>query len=117
LIANARREATHYDINLFRHGRKLAKSLVTLEALWTAVRDHLAGGHDAAVRARETASIIATARWSYVAALHRAESRGQHQRDDAPQTLPQFERRQTVSGIDHIRSSFCADFAGVWSVA
>jgi succinate dehydrogenase/fumarate reductase flavoprotein subunit len=115
LIANARREATHYDINLFRHGSKLAKSLVALEALWTEVRDHLAGGPDAAVRARETASIIATARWSYVAALHRCESRGQHQRDDAPQILPQFERRQTVSGIDHIRSSFCADSAGVWT--
>jgi aspartate oxidase len=74
--------------------------------LWQAVRDRLQGDGLAAVRARETAAIAASARWSYTAALNRRETRGLHRREDQRSMLPQFERRQLVSGLDRIRSSF-----------
>lgn len=106
VIAAARAEATHYDKNLFRSGEKLARSLIVLGDLWQAVRDRLQGDGLAAVRARETAAIAASARWSYTAALNRRETRGLHRREDQRSMLPQFERRQLVSGLDRIRSSF-----------
>jgi len=106
IVAAARTEATHYDKNLFRSCEKLAQSLIVLGDLWQAVRDHLQGNGLAAVRAREAAAIVASARWSYTAALHRRESRGMHQREDQRSLLPQFERRQLLSGLDRVRSSF-----------
>jgi succinate dehydrogenase/fumarate reductase flavoprotein subunit len=117
VIAAARAEATHYDKNLFRSGEKLARSLTVLDELWQDVRDRLHGDGLAAVRARETAAIVASARWSYTAALHRRETRGQHQREDLQTTLPQFARRQVISGLDHVRSDFEARSRLVEAVA
>jgi L-aspartate oxidase len=111
VIAAARVEATDYDKNLFRSADKLKRSLRVLDELWLEVRDHLHGAGMSAVRARETAAIVATARWSYTAALQRRESRGQHQREDAASAAPQFERRQVVSGLDRIRSNFAVHTA------
>jgi succinate dehydrogenase/fumarate reductase flavoprotein subunit len=109
LIAAARSEATDYDKNLFRSGDKLEASLQVLDGLWNTLRDGLDAGRQDALRAREAAAIVASARWSYTAALHRHESRGQHQRVDLPQAAPQFARRQIVSGLDHIRSNFSGE--------
>jgi succinate dehydrogenase/fumarate reductase flavoprotein subunit len=106
LVSEARHEATHYDKNLFRSGEKLARSLRVLDGLWCEARDHLQGDGPELVRAREAAALIASARFSYTAALARRESRGQHQREDATHTLPQFQQRQTLWGLDHIRSGF-----------
>jgi succinate dehydrogenase/fumarate reductase flavoprotein subunit len=108
IIEAARSEATHYDKNLFRAAPKLERSLTVLDALWNDVRDHLQGEGADVVRAREAAGVIAAARWSYTAALNRHETRGQHQREDAPATLPQYARRQQLRGLDHIESSFAA---------
>jgi L-aspartate oxidase len=105
IIGTARDEATHYDKNLFRTRDKLRASLEVLDDLWRQIRDHSPGSLNA-LRAREAAAIVATARWSYNAALHRAESRGIHQRDDAPRTLPRFGVRQAVAGLDRVTSSF-----------
>ena len=106
LITLAREEATAYDKNLFRSGDKLERSLSVLDGLWTEARDHLQGGPSTAVRAREAAAVIASARWSYTAAVHRRESRGQHQREDAVAMVPGFARRQRLSGIDRPKSTF-----------
>jgi succinate dehydrogenase/fumarate reductase flavoprotein subunit len=106
LLANARDEATHLDKNLFRTGPKLARSLGVLDDLWNEARDHLQADGLAAVRAREAAAVIATARWSYTAAWHRDESRGMHQREDAPAARPEHARRQVVGGLDQLTSSF-----------
>jgi succinate dehydrogenase/fumarate reductase flavoprotein subunit len=108
VITAARDEATHYDKNLFRTGDKLERSLGVLHAQWHTLRHHLRGERADALRARETAAIVATARWSYTAALNRRESRGLHQREDATGTLPQFARRQIVSGLEEIRSNFAS---------
>ena len=107
IIHAARSEATALDKNLFRSGDKLVKSLAVLDRLWDEVSDHLYGPGVESVRAREAAAIVATARWSYTAALHRDESRGMHQREDRPASLPQFARRQTLRGLNMI----CSDFA------
>jgi succinate dehydrogenase/fumarate reductase flavoprotein subunit len=106
LIAGAREEATHLDKNLFRSESKLTASLTVLHDLWRDARDHLQGIGLDAVRAREAVAIVAAARWSYTAALHRDESRGMHQREDAPALRPELARRQLVAGLDQLTSSF-----------
>jgi succinate dehydrogenase/fumarate reductase flavoprotein subunit len=108
LLASASDEATHLDKNLFRTGHKLVQSLGVLDQLWSEARDHLRGDGLDAVRAREAASVLATARWSYTAALARDESRGMHQRDDALGGRPELARRQRIAGLDQLTSSFHA---------
>jgi len=106
VIATAREEATHYDKNLFRTATKLHDSLAVLQSLWDETRGSLQGVRESTLRARETAALVATARWSVTAAFHRQESRGQHQREDAATPRPEFARRQTLEGIDRIASDF-----------
>ncbi len=106
MIATAREEATDYDKNLFRSHTKLRASLEVLAGLWREARESLRGMRESTLRAREAAAIVATARWSYTAALHRHESRGQHQREDATTLQRRFDRRQTIKGLDQIVSDF-----------
>ena len=109
LIAQAREEATHLDKNLFRTEDKLLASASVLDGLWGEARDHLLGEGLGAVRAREAAAIVATARFSNTAALHRCESRGMHQREDAPALRADLGRRQIISGLDQVLSSFALE--------
>jgi succinate dehydrogenase/fumarate reductase flavoprotein subunit len=55
-----------------------------------------------AVHARETAAMIATARWTHAATLARPESRGMHRRTDVPETIPSQARRLRIGGLDEI---------------
>lgn len=105
LLLRAGGEATHFDKNLFRSRPKLVASLEVLDGLWREARDHLHASGLAAVRAREAAAVVASARWSYTAALLREESRGMHQREDAALLRPELAQRQVLSGLDAIRSS------------
>jgi succinate dehydrogenase/fumarate reductase flavoprotein subunit len=56
--------------------------------------------------------VIATARWSFTAALHRRESRGMHARMDFPAMNEAYESRQMLIGLETIHSSFAHIAAG-----
>jgi succinate dehydrogenase/fumarate reductase flavoprotein subunit len=80
----------------------LQASLRRLEGAWGEVESRLAGRGLGQVAARETASLLATARWSTAAALKRRETRGLHLRDDAPELAPDGARRLLVGGLDAV---------------
>ncbi len=94
-----------YDRNMFRSADRLRASLAALDAVWREVSGHLRATGTQAVRAREIAALLASARWSYTAALAREESRGMHQREDAPATDPRFAHRVLVGGLDRVWTS------------
>lgn len=89
--------------NGIRRGPVMARAATTLDALW---RDAAAtlGANTArdAVRARETAAMIATGRWAYASALARTESRGMHVRDDFPHRDPAQRLRVLTGGLDSV---------------
>ena len=90
------------DRNMFRNGADLAASLTALDGVYAELS---AFGQDAGlgrVRLREAAAKAAAARWSKAAALARVESRGMHQRTDAPATDARFAARLRVSGLDKV---------------
>jgi succinate dehydrogenase/fumarate reductase flavoprotein subunit len=101
LIRAVQDEMHPYDKNLFRHGEQLQRSLGSLENAWDRLRQP---GHSADATGllhwRETAAMLATARWCYSAALERRESRGMHQRDDAAQQLKAFDLHLRSGGLD-----------------
>jgi succinate dehydrogenase/fumarate reductase flavoprotein subunit len=113
VMAAVATEMHDYDRNLFRTAPKLRGSLSRLDGLWDTVR---AGLHDATgdpLRAREAAALVACGRWAWEAALARRESRGMHQREDAPWTDPSQASRRLVGGLDHVwtRSQATIDVA------
>jgi succinate dehydrogenase/fumarate reductase flavoprotein subunit len=68
--------------------------------MWSAIRDHFGGEGLEALRSREAASLTATARWCYAAALARTETRGIHRRTDMPATDSAQAHRLLVTGTD-----------------
>lgn len=102
VLEAAQDEILPLDKNLFRSGPKLSNSLRVLEAAWRELRDHDYARGAEAVTAREVASVVATARLCYTAALARDESRGMHQRDDTPESSPNQGRRLLIGGLDEV---------------
>jgi succinate dehydrogenase/fumarate reductase flavoprotein subunit len=95
-----RREMLAHEANLFRTGPALTRALGVLDTLWDRLQSGVAGAD--VVRARESAALVASARWSWNAARARRESRGLHHRTDAPATDPAQAHRLLVSGLDNI---------------
>jgi succinate dehydrogenase/fumarate reductase flavoprotein subunit len=102
IIAAAQREVLPYDKNLFRTGTTLRQSIGVLDELWSEVRDHLGSDGPGLVKARETAALVASARWCYGAASARKESRGMHQRTDATGQDDRFNTRLLVGALDRV---------------
>ncbi|WP_245453883.1 hypothetical protein [Bradyrhizobium sp. AC87j1] len=94
-----RAEMHPFDKNLFRTGTGLAASSRTLEDLWREVADH---GHSGSIALRETAALLATARWSVATAAARNESRGLHRREDCPAQDPRLAARLLSGGLDRV---------------
>jgi L-aspartate oxidase len=84
--AAMRREMQDFDRALFRSADGLEASRRTLDAL----------------KAREAAALLATARWSVASALARQESRGMHLRVDAAEARDDFSQRLLSGGLDDV---------------
>ena len=102
VLAAAQDEILPLEKNLFRSGPKLRDSLGALESAWRELRDHDHAEGAEAVVAREIASVVATARLCYTAALARDESRGMHERSDAPEQKADKARRLLIGGLDEL---------------
>ncbi|WP_394792516.1 FAD-dependent oxidoreductase [Rhodoferax sp.] len=102
VIATVQRPMLDYDQNIFRNGQALAQSITQLDSTWRTFSDHAQGGAGSWVRTRETAAMLATARWCASSALARTESRGMHQRTDMPRTDPAWAQRITVGGLSKV---------------
>jgi len=97
------RELNDLDKNMFRSGEGLRRSLALLDDLWTQVRPAGDGGVGRdALRARETAALVAAGRWVLNSAIVRQESRGMHQRADAPARDPEFTATVRAWGLDTV---------------
>jgi L-aspartate oxidase len=94
-----RAEMHPFDKNLFRTGQGLAASARVLEGLWTELADHAGTG---TIASRETAALLATARWSVATAATRKESRGLHRREDFPSRNPGLAVRLLSGGLDQV---------------
>jgi succinate dehydrogenase/fumarate reductase flavoprotein subunit len=98
-----RHQLNDYDKNLFRNGPGLRRSLGVLDELWSQLTVHAGGAVDRdGLRAREAAALVATGRWCLAAAIAREESRGMHQRVDAPRSDPRFAGTIEVGGLDTV---------------
>jgi len=89
-----------YDKNLFRSGAQLQRSLRALDNHRDRVQQRPASDPTRLLRWRETEALLATARWCYASALARQESRGLHQREDAPAQDARFAVHLRSGGLD-----------------
>ena len=104
LIQRIQAEVHPLDKNLFRSGEQLGRSLQALDSVWDQVRHSSLAADQNPLRARELVAMAATARWCYSAAQQRRESRGMHQRSDAPRQDSQFDGHFRVGGFDRLWS-------------
>lgn len=106
VIALARQEMGAIDRNMFRDEVGLSGSLERLDGAFTELAAHGSAQGAARQSIREAAGMLAAARWSKASALARAESRGMHQRTDAPASRPEFARRQRSGGLESVWTRF-----------
>ncbi|MGW6006406.1 FAD-binding protein [Oerskovia enterophila] len=102
ITAAVRDEMLPIDKSVFRHHQGLVRSLDTLDDLWDRAGTELVPPDvrgATAIRTRETAGMLAMARWADRTALHRTETRGMHTRTDFPDTDPQQARRLLTGGL------------------
>lgn len=90
------------DKALWRKPQELSKSQEFLDELWSETTAHRLGDGLDVVAARETAALIANARWCNAAALKREESRGMHMRVDVSEPSLELARRLLVGGLDSL---------------
>lgn len=97
-----RAELAPLSRNYFRDGERLQQSLDRLDGLWRIAVARLGGEGAARLKHRETAAVLAAARFSLTGALARRESRGIHRRTDYPGEAPGPVTRYALTGLDRI---------------
>ena len=103
VVSAVQAEVFPYERNWFREGPVLEASLARLDALWTRLRHSApAACASEAVRAREAAAMLATARWMYRSALQRTETRGMHRRREHGTLDPTQRHRLLSGGLDEV---------------
>jgi len=100
ILADVQREMLAYDRVLWRSEESLRAAETALGDCWRALSDHTAAQGLDRVAARETAAMLATARWCTAAARARRESRGMHMRTDLPMPDPAAAYRLLTGGSD-----------------
>jgi succinate dehydrogenase/fumarate reductase flavoprotein subunit len=95
-------EALPIEKQYFRSDAGLRESIGVLDGLWSGARSSLHGEGAEAIRTRETAAMVAVARWSYNSALARTETRGMHVRTDFPEADETQRRRILSGGLDDV---------------
>ncbi|KYC39530.1 pyridine nucleotide-disulfide oxidoreductase [Scytonema hofmannii PCC 7110] len=96
IIQATQAEVFPYDRNYFRNKTGLTESLQRLNHLWQEIRTSVADD-DNILRVRESAAMVATARWMYSSALERKETRGMHKYADYPE-LDENQQHYFISG-------------------
>lgn len=90
--------------NVFRTLGGIRASLDKLETLWDQASAGLAPNADQSPRhTRETAAMLAGARWIYRSASERRETRGMHRLQELPHADPAQQDRIIITGLDDIR--------------
>ncbi len=103
VVSAVQAEVFPYERNWFREGDALHASLGRLDDLWHRLRQSAPATSAAeAVRAREAAAMLATARWMYRSALQRTETRGMHRRREHEVLDPGQRHRLLSGGLDEV---------------
>jgi len=110
-------EVFPYELNYFREAGRLSDSLQRLDALWTEATGADAATESDVLRARESAAMLATARWMYRSGVARKESRGMHRRDDFPGQDDRQRHYITTGGLDDVWTSVRPHAATVYAEA
>lgn len=100
IVETVRRQIVPLSRNYWRTEAGLLESRETLDAAWKTLASDLAPVGLDRLKAREVASVTASARWTVAAALLRTESRGVHRRRDHAQEDPAQAYRISVGGLD-----------------
>lgn len=103
VIRTVQGEVFPTEKNWIRDGAVLAASLERLDRAWLHIRQSAPASNAVqAVRSREAAAMLATARWMYRSALQRTETRGMHRRREhaAQDTAQRY--RSISSGLDEV---------------
>jgi succinate dehydrogenase/fumarate reductase flavoprotein subunit len=102
LLRAVQAEVFPLDKNGLRTASVLEASRGRLDALFREARGGLYGQGKHAVRARESAAMLAMARWAYASALARTESRAMHTRLDHPTLDAAQQHRIECGGLDSV---------------
>jgi succinate dehydrogenase/fumarate reductase flavoprotein subunit len=105
LIAAVQNEILPLDKTFFRTGQGLRVAQMRLDSAWRAARAYLHAQPATPaeiVCARETAAMIATARWLVASSIARCETRGLNRRLDFPEKDTALALRLRSGGLDEV---------------
>ncbi|MDD1425158.1 FAD-binding protein [Dolichospermum sp. ST_sed9] len=102
IIKATQTEVFPYNRNYFRNEQTLTESLQRLHSLWDQIRNSQVADNSNILRTRESAGMVATARWMYSSALERKETRGMHRHLDYPQQDTNQQHHLITGGLDQV---------------